>query len=246
MSSLTLQYGHDILEQYDLGDSLTIGRLPDNAVVIDNPAVSGHHARVVRDGSEFSVEDLGSTNGTFVNDKRVLRHQLKDGDVVVVGKHKLVFSPNSAGESVLPAAAGPVLTNLDDTVYLDTKRHKNLLAKAVPVAAPGVTVGVLSVRSGRAEHPEYRLDRHTSVIGRSDRAMVRLRGWWKPQVALVITRTEDSYVVTRLSGKPRINNELLTGRHALRHGDVLSVSGLVLEFTMRPLVRQPLRVPQTA
>jgi hypothetical protein len=238
MPSLILQYEHDILKEYDLGTSLTIGRLPDNTVIIDNPAVSGHHARVFWDGSHFIVEDLESTNGTFANDRRVLRHQLKDGDTVLVGKHALVYDHTSGGELVLHETGGPNLASLHDTVYLDTKKHKDLLAKVTPPVARG-TVGVLHVLSGRSDQLEYRLDRHTTVIGKSDRAMVRLQGWWKPKVAVVITRIEDSYVATRLSGRTRVNKEALTGRHPLKEGDVLSVSGLVLEFSTRSVALAP-------
>lgn len=240
MPSLVLQYGHDILKEYDLGESLTIGRLPDNTVIIDNPAVSAHHARVSWDGKNFFVEDLDSTNGTFVNDKRVIRHQLQDGDAVLVGKHKLVYDQAAGGEPVLHTSAAPNLANLHDTVYLDTRKHKELLAKVTPPAARG-TVGVLHVLSGRTDHLEYRLDRHTTVIGKSDRANLRLQGWFKPAVAVVITRSEDGYVATRLSGRSRINKQALTGRQPLNDGDVLSVSGLSLEFTIRPVAEESLR-----
>jgi hypothetical protein len=246
MPSLVLQFGGDILKEYDLGQSLTIGRLPDNTVIIDNPAVSAHHARVFWDGAHYIVEDLDSTNGTFVNDRRVIRHELQEGDAVLVGKHKLVYDHMAEGELVLQANAGPHLANLNDTVYLDTKKHKDLLAKVTPPAATS-TIGVLHVISGRTDQFEYRLERHTTVIGKSDRAMVRLRGWWKPKAALVITRGEDGYVATRLSGRTRINNQALTGRQALNDGDVLAVSGLVLEFSTRSVAAgsgagtQPLR-----
>ena len=248
MPSLILQYGHDILNEYDLGQSLTIGRLPDNTVIIDNPAVSGHHARVFWDGSAFVVEDLNSTNGTFVNDTRIVRQHLTDGDTVLIGKHKLVFDQSADVEPSIQPATPRAVAGLHDTVYLDTKKHKELLSKG-PVQWPNkkhepattpparVMVGVLRVLSGRSEQAEYRLERHTSVVGKSDRAVVRLQGWWKPNVALVITRSEDSYVVTPLGGRARINNDPLKGRQTLKDGDVLSVSGLVLEFSSRP-VRQ--------
>lgn len=70
---------------------LAIGRLSDNDVVIENDAVSGHHARVFAKGNEFYVEDLNSTNGTFVHQKRIASHRLKDEDVITIGKHELVF-----------------------------------------------------------------------------------------------------------------------------------------------------------
>jgi len=76
MPKLILQFENRVLKEYPTGVMVTIGRLPDNMVIIDNPAVSSHHACVYSDGDQFIVEDLQSTNGTFVNEKRVTRHTL--------------------------------------------------------------------------------------------------------------------------------------------------------------------------
>ena len=131
MSKLTLQYEGIVLKEYALGTGVTIGRLPDNAVVIDNPAVSGHHARVYLEGHQVVLEDLGSTNGTFVNDRPIARHFLQHGDEVLVGKHQLVFD-RSAVEAA-PVNATP-MEGLGDTVYLDTKQHRALRATAIRFA----------------------------------------------------------------------------------------------------------------
>src|SRR6516164_6387182 len=98
MASLAWQREDGVFKRYPLGSMVTIGRLPDNTVVIDNPAVSSHHACVFRDGEEFVVEDLQSTNGTFVNSTRVVRETLHHGDVVLVGQHRLVFDERAAAE----------------------------------------------------------------------------------------------------------------------------------------------------
>src|SRR5688500_12339696 len=82
MAKLTLQFEGRVLKEYVVGKSLTIGRLPDNTIVIENPAVSAHHARVFRDGDHVVVEDLKSTNGTFVNEQHVDRHVLRSGDAL--------------------------------------------------------------------------------------------------------------------------------------------------------------------
>ena len=91
MPRLILRLEESVLKEYDMGMMATIGRLSDNSVMIDNAAVSGHHACVFRDGDQFVVEDLQSTNGTFVNGTRVSRRTLQPGDVVMVGKHQLVL-----------------------------------------------------------------------------------------------------------------------------------------------------------
>ena len=114
MSKLILQFDGVVLKEFAIGAALTIGRLPDNAVMIENPAVSGHHARVYRDGDTVILEDLESTNGTFVNDQHVTRHTLQHGDVVLVGKHKLLYDESAVAEGDVPAAT--TLKNLSDTV----------------------------------------------------------------------------------------------------------------------------------
>jgi len=246
MAKLTLQFEGRVLKEYAVGKSVTIGRLPDNTVVIDNPAVSGHHARVFREDDRLVLEDLRSTNGTFVNEQHVYRHVLRHGDVVLVGKHRLLFETTDSTGAQLPQ---PALAPLGDTMYLDTKQHRALLATlraaraeadvaagALPTVSVTPTldrVGVLRVVSGPAEHSEYDLDAQTSLIGRSTTALVRLRGWLKPDVALAIARTPDGYVATRFGGKTLVNNHPLRGRHHLKEGDILSVSGLTLEFRLR-------------
>jgi predicted component of type VI protein secretion system len=200
MSKLTLQYEDTVLREFTADSGLTIGRLPDNVVVVDNPAVSGRHARVVREGDQVVLEDLSSTNGTFVNGRAVTRHVLQHGDEVLVGKHELVVDRSGAAPS-----SGWAPRRL----------------------------GVLRVVSGRADHPEYDLDAHTSLIGRSGNALVRLRGWLKPSVAVAIARSGDGYVATRVGGRPQLNDEPLTGRPRLQEGDLLQVGGLMLEFAWK-------------
>ncbi len=249
MSKLTLQFEGIVLKEYALGTGVTIGRLPDNAVIIDNPAVSGHHARVYLDGNQAILEDLHSTNGTFINGRPITRQILQHGDEVLVGKHQLVFDRSSAAE---PPLTTTPMEGLGDTVYLDTKQHRALratletarLEAARPIntrpaasTAPAPRVGVLRVISGRAEQDEYDLGAHTSLIGRSDTALVRLHGWFKPSVAVAIARSGNTYIATALGGKPLVNDRRLENRHDLQDGDVLSVSGLVLQFRWRDAER---------
>jgi pSer/pThr/pTyr-binding forkhead associated (FHA) protein len=236
MPKLTLQFEGRLLKEYSVGVGLTIGRLPDNALIIDNPAVSGHHARVFSESGAVILEDLNSTNGTFVNGQYTTRRVLRTGDVLLVGKHQLVFE-----HTMEWTAPPPSLPALGDTVYLDTKQHRALRATledtraqanarpAQKAAAPR-RIGVLQVIAGRAEQTEYDLDGHTSLIGKSDSALVRLQGWFKPAVAVAIARSSDGYVATRMGGRTTINNEPLEQRRALQDGDVLNVNGLVLEF----------------
>lgn len=78
---------------------MRIGRAPDNEIIVEDETVSGHHALITirphdknEKESEYILEDLNSTNKTFVNNKEIERHSLKEGDVIRVGSTRLKFS----------------------------------------------------------------------------------------------------------------------------------------------------------
>ena len=98
MPNITLKFKDNVIGRYPIGkgNSLTIGRRRDNDIVIDNLAVSGHHAKIDAVGEAYVLVDLQSKNGSFVNEQLVSSHWLKDGDVISVGKHLLVFSVGEA------------------------------------------------------------------------------------------------------------------------------------------------------
>lgn len=235
MPKLILQFDGRVLKECIVGAAVTIGRLPDNTVVIDNPAVSGHHARVVRNGDECVVEDLESTNGTYVNDRHVTRHVLKHGDLVLIGKHTLRFDHQTVQPAAPPSITDSGLSIKGDTVYLDTQKHREMLATLRPKTAPAAAAGkvaVLRVLDGKSDKSEYRLEGRTSLIGASDDALVKLQGWFKPKVALAIARNGVGYVATHLGGRTLVNNQAIGTRHELKDGDVLQVSGMTLEFRL--------------
>ena len=92
MTKLVLRQGGTIIGEFPLlKPVVTIGRKADNDLRVDNLAVSGHHARVVKAGERFVLEDLGSTNGTFIGKKRVKQHVLADGMEFSIGKHSVRF-----------------------------------------------------------------------------------------------------------------------------------------------------------
>ena len=230
MPRLILRLDDKVVKRYSLGPVVTIGRLPDNTIVIDNAAVSGHHACASLDGSSFVLEDLESTNGTLVNDRRVSRHTLQNGDMVQIGNHTLEFDAEHGGSVDAHAAAERIVTNPGETVFLDADKHRALLEMLKETEIESSKVGVLRVLEGDADQSEYHLQAHTSVIGKADSSLVRLRGWFLPNVAVVITRNGLGYTATHMKSSALLNGEPLTGRCDLKEGDVLRVGGLSLQF----------------
>jgi pSer/pThr/pTyr-binding forkhead associated (FHA) protein len=264
MAILTL-VSEDRSRQYAAEPTATIGRLPDNTIIIDSPAVSGHHACVFTTDGQYVVEDLQSTNGTFVNGVRVSRQVLQHGDVVKVGDHELVF--DRLADLDAPAANGAEASAATDgsTVFIDRRKlfdrlvqsetearnHDVLLARLKDVEvqarserdAESARRGRLRVVAGSADRDEYALDTHTSVIGRGKSSLVRLRGWFTPKVSVVITRNRQGYVATILARDVLINSQPAHGRHELKGGDLISAGSLILEFCLEQpaAVAEPVR-----
>src|SRR5690242_5082258 len=97
MARLVLSLDSQVMAEYNMNkERYTIGRLPDNDIRIDNAAVSGHHSLIINILNDSFLEDLNSTNGTYVNGKLVKKHALKDGDVIAIGKHQLKYAQGGA------------------------------------------------------------------------------------------------------------------------------------------------------
>ena len=100
MARLFLSLDNQVLAEYNMTkERYTVGRLPDNDVRIDNPAVSGHHSLIINILNDSFLEDLNSTNGTYVNGKLIKKHALQHGDVITIGHHQLRFSDQQATEN---------------------------------------------------------------------------------------------------------------------------------------------------
>ncbi len=206
-------------------DELTIGRKPDNDVVLDDAAVSGHHARIVKIQAVYFVEDRQSTNGILVNGHKVDRKQLRDADVVTIGKHRLVFLEE--GKAPAPAPP-PAVAEADKTVVIRSGEF------GTP-ANGRRRVGLLRVLDGRTEHKEYRLTKQLSMIGSKADAFVKLTGYFAPKTAAIIGRRGQSYYVTIPErGKAvRVNELAVDGEADLKDGDLIEVAGVKMHFSLR-------------
>ncbi len=225
---LILKYQGAVLKECVISrDELTIGRKPDNDLVLDDASVSGHHARIVKIQAVFFVEDRQSTNGILVNGHKVERKQLRDADVVTIGKHRLVFLEE--GKPVAPGPP-PAAEESDKTVVIRSGEF------GVPAKARR-KVGVLRVLDGKTERKEYRLTKQLSVIGSESDAAVRLTGFFAPKSAAIIGRRGEGYALTIPErGKAVHVNELaVEGESDLKDGDLIEVAGVKMHFSLRDM-----------
>lgn len=254
MAKLILRFEQNILKEVALGqDALTIGRLPDNVLQIDNLAVSGHHAKIYWEQDHYTVEDLGSLNGTYVNSQRVGKATLKSGDQVTIGKHIVQFKDEGQKPPAGPTAekAGPVTPKLEATVVLDTKQAQDMiaanatasagsgplgLAKPAPVTTPAKErIGILNVLEGRTDQKQYVLTGKMAMIGKSDMATIRLKRFFAPKTAALISKRDNKYFIAASDqkSKVKINGQDVAGQRELNEGDIVEVAGVKAAFTLQ-------------
>jgi pSer/pThr/pTyr-binding forkhead associated (FHA) protein len=240
MSRLVLKFERASLKDVPLGTRpVTIGRAPDNDIHIDNLSVSNYHARVYVEAGSLVVEDLNSLNGSFLNDIRVERAMLKDGDTILIGKHEILVDQThdaAVPEDALRKAPAP---RVNETMILDTEERRKMLEAAVAagersqLSPERLLLPTLTVLRGRTDQKEYRIAGKLTVIGHSKLATVRLRGWFTPDVAAQINKHEDGFYLGRGDRVPKVNGVSIQSLTKLNDGDVIDVGRVRLTFLFR-------------
>ncbi|WP_163340458.1 FHA domain-containing protein [Desulfopila sp. IMCC35008] len=126
MPVITLKFKDKTILDHPLaiGQNCSIGRKTTNDIVIDNMAVSGSHARIEAVASTFVIRDLDSTNGTFVNKKKVSMHNLRHRDLILIGKHTLLFD---LSDTIPKSDLDDGFEGDDKTRILDTSEYRELI-----------------------------------------------------------------------------------------------------------------------
>ncbi len=237
MPTLTLKFKKDSakIKEYRLerGQSLTLGRRESNDIVIENLAVSGHHAKIDWTGNGFLLTDLKSKNGTFVNDQLAISHWLKDGDVVTIGKHILEFK-YAAGET---QPQGEDTEAMGETMVMDTGKYRSMLAKNVSTMAPQggqqEQLGVLSYLSGG--EGEVDLTKKLTKIGKNASSDIVVSGLTVGQTAATVSKRPDGYYLSYVSGmsKPRVNGESVKESLQLKQFDVIEIGSAKMQLIFK-------------
>jgi predicted component of type VI protein secretion system len=250
VAKLYLKFEQAVLKEVPLSQGVvTIGRLPDNLIHVDNLAVSGHHAKVYWETDKYVIEDNNSLNGTFVNNRRVSKAALKDADVILIGKHTVTFKDEwheDAGP--VKQATGPIVPKMEATMVLDTKKAKEMIAAATAGAAAGSAsgtkapeapqaparehTGTLTILEGKTDSKSYVLSGKMSVIGKSDMASIKLKGFFAPNMAALINKRDNKYFIAASEAKikVKINGQEIAGQKELSEGDMIEVAGIKATF----------------
>jgi len=247
MAKLILSMDGLTLKEIPLNkERITIGRKPHNDIQIDNLAISGEHAAIVTILNDSFLEDLNSTNGTFVNGQQIQKHFLQTNDVVELGKYRLKYineAPQQASQTdfektmVLrpdmmrkPLEAAPigVQTQPSPVTMAPTAAPapQPTPAPAVAPAAAGqaLPLGAIQVLTGANTGRELELVKTLTTLG-------------KPGVQVaVIARRPHGYFITHVEGAqfPVVNGTTLDAQaHPLNDHDVIELAGIKMEFFLK-------------
>jgi predicted component of type VI protein secretion system len=229
MAKLVLSMNGVVQGEYELNqERLTIGRKPDNDIPIDNLAVSGKHALVITILDDSFLEDLGSTNGSYVNGKLVKKHALKDGDVIAIGKHELKYVNEHATaddddfEKTMIIKPGSASAAVAAAQAADKAVESAAPAAAAAPAGGGMPLGRLTVLNGPIAGKELELTKALITLGKPG-----------TQVA-VISRRPQGYFLTHIEGNtfPVVNSEQIGAKaYQLKDSDLIELAGIKMEFS---------------
>lgn len=235
MPELIVKLGDSIVQKnIFVKETIRIGRVPDNEIVIENLAVSRYHAVIEHVDGNYILSDLDSSNGVFVNGVRVRKTELQDRDVISVGKHKLYFYDARATAELKPR---PPVYDAERTMLVDQP--------AQPVPPPQ---GALEIIKGRQKGARFTLAGNQTTLGSGSFNDIQLTDWFISKAHAVIERRASDFVIRDLgSWRHTYVNGVMTNEMPLSDGDVIQLGPSVqVAFSMArqdlPLTG-PARIP---
>jgi pSer/pThr/pTyr-binding forkhead associated (FHA) protein len=258
MPNLILKLKNETLGDYQLqkGISYTIGRRKKNNLIIEDRAVSGHHAKIDSVGDDFVLIDLQSKNGSFVNEQLINSHWLKDGDTINIGEHSLLFNYSKSD-----CISEENTDELEKTIVLDTNQYRSRMRKSnptrsiinvagfwdkgrnqnqkkgpqrsIPMGPTTVKIdptGMLTyVAGGKGE---INLDQKYTTIGKHPASNIVVKGMFMGQTAVTISKLPDSFQLSYVSGmrKPRVNDKIIKQSIILQNEDIIAIGSIKLQF----------------
>lgn len=193
---------------------MTIGRKEDNDIRIENLAVSGHHAKLLTIFEDSFLEDLGSTNGTYVNGKSIDKHPLRNGDIIVIGKHELryVNDANSVGDDG------------EKTVLIRRKPEPSPDNEPRIDIPPKLESARLQILNGKSAGRELPLVKESVKLGKAGGEIVQINKRPDGHFIICLDQSPDHSM-------PRINGQDLGPRAIKLHNhDVIEINRLKIEY----------------
>lgn len=236
MAKLIITFKDKTLQEVELTKTITVGREVGD-ILIKNPSVSARHLKIEKNGSIYTLSDLNSTNGTFINDERVTSRELKSGDMIAVGRHVLRFENPEESKKEETFDLGFDQDVGGRTMMMDSSRLKSI------TQSPSGSADVTQKIDSRKEAPKLfmmqasgapkviKLEKDSTLIGSSDTSDIQIKGITVGKIAAVISRTGDQYEISYQSGFARLKiNGKQEDKRILVNGDKFSIGSYNFEF----------------
>ncbi len=207
-------------------DKTTLGRRPYNDIVIDNLAVSGEHAVLQMVGADVFIEDLNSTNGTYINGKAIKKQLLTHNDTVEIGKYKIKYLLDESNdyEKTMIMRPGGGSAGTGQPAHAGNPMAAGSNFGGMGSSNPASLPASIKVLNGAAAGREVTLTKVVTTVG-------------KPGVQVAsITKRPNGYAFAHVEGnsRPSVNGVPLVGDSVpLRNGDVIELAGTQMQFIFR-------------
>jgi len=210
-------------------ERISLGRRAESDIQLLDPTVSGQHAVITVTLGDVWIEDVGSTNGTFVNDELVRRQLLRDGDEIAIGQHRLTCQiPQSVDDDVMPLSASAPVVATDpaelDQVHVDALAHLERTMRRMP-QGDEMPSARLELLTGPHAGKSLKLDQPSFSLGA-----------FRQRMAVVARKPTGYYILpvvnqSDVSGYPHVNGEPVSDDGCpLRHRDRIDVGGVQMDF----------------
>jgi pSer/pThr/pTyr-binding forkhead associated (FHA) protein len=229
-------YDDELVKTYELDDTvITIGRLPENTICISNMGISRRHAKVECDTNHsYTISDLNSLNGTFVNNTKVKKSPLASGDKITIGKYTIVFEDMEKKDPSATAAAAAA--KKDDTSLTNPSLVEEMMPYEPPPTREQTSVvedqpGGAAVLIEINKHVIYKLDKPLTTIGDSENDDIFVSGFLVDEGHVMIEKTGSELWIRsqKLLGQFKVNGRK-TKNHKLRHKDRIEIGSSTFRY----------------
>ncbi len=225
MAKLIVKLDNDVIDHIEVkqGD-MKIGRKPGCEIHLDNLAVSGEHANIFSIGEDSFIQDMNSTNGTFINNKRITKHHLRNGDNVVIGKYSLTYLSDAAS-AAKEDFAKTIIINPSFKEAPSATAPAQRPSPAAPATPAPDQHAALFVLSGTNSGKRIEVTKSVTNLGKTGKR------------SGTITRTAQGFMLEAVNegeDPPRLNGKSLPpGGTQIKNGDIIEVAGTRLQFYLR-------------
>jgi pSer/pThr/pTyr-binding forkhead associated (FHA) protein len=229
MAKLVLSFNGEVIKEYELDKEIvSIGRNPDNDIQIDNPEASSYHAKILTILNDSFIEDLDSTNGTFIAGNKISKHALQNGESIIIAKHEFKYLNVNIenGESEFEKT----MILHQNAEQADKAIEKSIGKIATDIASAGTASSSpgpakLQLITGSNAGKELQLSKILTTLGRPG-----------IQTAAITRRPTAYFLIVVDAGKdnkmPLVNDTEINKQQSLADGDVIEVAGIKMSFLL--------------